>query len=501
MMSIRRYTKLIALIIIAISLNFKYCLAEEYKSADSLSNSSFEVWGDSLPIEWNTSIGAQEDEGPESLIDMITEAKHGKYAIRLTGARSTAYWKSLTQGPFIANPDIIWRFSGWMRTNNVRLDKHHFKNCNLLAAAYDENNETVKIWSSGAVTGTTEWTKKEIYFKTPPYAVSFKVGVFLSMNGSADFDALKLEPYWPLSEPPATTRDGKWQQDVEFFALMLSKLHVNPFSNISKERVDQLTSELLSNIPSLTDQEVKVGLMRIIAAIGDSHTTCSLSDLNLSKYPFQAICFKDGIYALLASEEHRDILNCRIIRIGDTDITKAYAAVSEVIPHENDSYLRFALTKYIAIPEILQATGIIENINQVSFIFQQADSTYITKEFNPVPMDSMLKMTYIGAPKRLKVPEYLGPGKFYSFKYFEDKSVLYVDYRVCRDMDHLTVKQFSDNVFAFLDSCNVNKCIIDLRANGRTQRRLQRREPAPKNIKDKEYKIQRSARTRARGYV
>ncbi len=164
---------------------------------DTLANGGFEKWDAGMPVGWTAEIGAVEaDVGAVSSFERIESAREGKYAIRLSGDAGTTHWSSFVQGPFTAHPGDKWRLSGWMRTNNVRLDGHRYENCQIFAIAFDEKEQRAGYWSSGAVSGTTDWSEREVLFQIPDNAVTFKIGVFFSVSGQADFDDLRMQHGW-----------------------------------------------------------------------------------------------------------------------------------------------------------------------------------------------------------------------------------------------------------------------------------------------------------------
>jgi hypothetical protein len=161
---------------------------------DTLVNGSFDKWDTGMPAGWTVEAGAVEaDAGAVSSFERIDGRKKGKYAIRLSGDAGTVRWSSFMQGPFAARPGDSWKLSGWMRTHDVRPEGHRYKNCQIFVIAFDQKGQRAGFWSGGTVTGTTDWSKREVVFQIPANAVTFKIGLFLSMSGRADFDDLSLE--------------------------------------------------------------------------------------------------------------------------------------------------------------------------------------------------------------------------------------------------------------------------------------------------------------------
>ena len=70
-----------------------------------------------------------------------------------------------------------------------------------------------------------------------------------------------------------TTREGRWEQDLDVLSRQLAELHADAFARIPRERFDAEVAAVRGAIPSLDDDAIVVEMMRLIALIGDSHTS------------------------------------------------------------------------------------------------------------------------------------------------------------------------------------------------------------------------------------
>jgi len=65
-------------------------------------------------------------------------------------------------------------------------------------------------------------------------------------------------------------------EDIKFFNKELPKRHKNPFSIITKEEFNDLTDQLIDKIDKLSNKQVFVELNKIVASIGDGHTSIDI---------------------------------------------------------------------------------------------------------------------------------------------------------------------------------------------------------------------------------
>jgi hypothetical protein len=86
---------------------------------------------------------------------------------------------------------------------------------------------------------------------------------------------------------------AQWAKDLDFLAAELPKKHKNLFHKISESEFRARIEALKTELPSLSQDEILAGLMRTIAAIGDSHTT--LGYRPRQGLPLMLYWFKDGV--------------------------------------------------------------------------------------------------------------------------------------------------------------------------------------------------------------
>jgi hypothetical protein len=101
-------------------------------------------------------------------------------------------------------------------------------------------------------------------------------------------------------------------------------------------------------------------MARIVAKAGDAHTRLRLPESGrFHFYPLELYAFKDGWFVTRVTTKYSRAAGARLIKIGDTPIEQAYAAVSAVIPHENDAQVKNAAPLYLLMAETLYTLGIL----------------------------------------------------------------------------------------------------------------------------------------------
>lgn len=109
------------------------------------------------------------------------------------------------------------------------------------------------------------------------YAVSVNSNKHNNFRSAAD--GTPVTPYLLIfttkgerADSAPKDRDTAWREDLAYFARELPARHKNLFFQLSKTDFDKAVSALGSKIPSMTDGQIGVELMKLTARVGDEHT-------------------------------------------------------------------------------------------------------------------------------------------------------------------------------------------------------------------------------------
>ena len=175
-----------------------------------------------------------------------------------------------------------------------------------------------------------------------------------------------------------TARDARWLQDLNTLSTQLPLLHPNLFFHVSRAEFNQAVTDLRTTIPNLTDVEVMAGLARITALPGDGHTNLFLTQRNSTfrLLPLQLKWFEDGLFVVGAGRAYPRAASARVIQIGDVPLDDAYRAVSAIISHENDTWVRDQSPSYLVNADLLQALKIAPSNLSVTFLLEDAGGQF-----------------------------------------------------------------------------------------------------------------------------
>src|SRR5215207_9013155 len=87
--------------------------------------------------------------------------------------------------------------------------------------------------------------------------------------------------------PPPKLTEAQWQADVRFLGDELPRRHKNAYHRMKREDFEAAVNQLSKAVPTMTDNEIAVGMMKLVAMVHDGHTSLS---------PRQFV--RDGIYPI-----------------------------------------------------------------------------------------------------------------------------------------------------------------------------------------------------------
>ncbi|MEM8534917.1 MAG: S41 family peptidase [Chloroflexota bacterium] len=273
----------------------------------------------------------------------------------------------------------------------------------------------------------------------------------------------KLPTDIPQPTPTVTTTNHPelWQTDLQLLESMLPRRHTNTFFTVSEAEFREDIQQLRDSVHTKQDHEIIVGIMQIVARIGDGHTFVE-RPVHFRTYPFDIYWFNDGLHVIHTDKEHQQLQQSRLVQIGNTPIEEAYERVRTVISHENEMWLKAQSTTALTTPEILHALDIVPDLERANFTFEDTAGQRFTVQLEPAI--ALREESTTASEESLPLYRQIR-NDFYWYTYQEDTQTLYLQYNWCRDDPAQPFEQFAEEVLAFVDTHPIEHFVIDLRHN------------------------------------
>ena len=299
----------------------------------------------------------------------------------------------------------------------------------------------------------------------------FAVTVFLAFQFLLAFPIGAQPPHAAGTQtPPPKLTPAQWQADVRFLADELPRRHKNAFHRVKREDFEAAANQLHQAVPTMSDDEIFVGLMKLVAMLKDGHT--SLNPRHLARsgvYPVRLYRFSDGMYVQRAAPAYAELVGAKVLRIGSVSIDEAMAAVAPVVAADNEMGILDMGPMMLSIPEILSGLKLVSDKQKLDITVSKDGKELVVSVRAEGSVENIVSppANWLDAGAKAGQPLYLkNPGDQFWFEYVKDKQIVYVNQDAVQNKPDLTLADFYKRVFDFVETNPVDKLVIDLRNNG-----------------------------------
>jgi hypothetical protein len=262
----------------------------------------------------------------------------------------------------------------------------------------------------------------------------------------------------------AEDRDANWREDLKVFESAFSG-HQKDFNKLYPGLHGEVET-LRGEIGKLTDAEIALRVMKMVASANVGHNTVYLPGRTLGFYPipFMLAWYSDGLAVGAAPSAYASAQGAHVLRIGSMTPEQALAAVAPYISHENAAALRDQSNRFLQMVSVLRQIGAADSSSNVTFTLVKPGGEPFTVTVGAAE-PGMKRITMFDA-LHITLPLYQKqPDRFYWYEYLADSQALYIQYNRCKNDPKLSFADFTRELFAFADSHPVNRVVVDLRLN------------------------------------
>lgn len=145
----------------------------------------------------------------------------------------------------------------------------------------------------------------------------------------------------------------------------LERIHPDPFHSTSKADLEAAVRTLSEDAASLTNDQLMVGVLRIVAMISasgcDAHTGAYVwgsGTYPLYSLPLRLWLFGDEVVIVDAMQGHEDLIGARIDAFNAMPTAQVMAALTPLIPRDNDQTVRLLMPRFLLIRQIWHGLGL-----------------------------------------------------------------------------------------------------------------------------------------------
>lgn len=300
--------------------------------------------------------------------------------------------------------------------------------------------------------------------------------------------------------PAARSREEAWRQDLD---VVLTRFlpYDRSFADADRAEFQRRVRSLQDAAPRMSDAELMVELGRAVALSRNAHTRLYLvrNRTEVRRLPVRVWHFRDGFRVVRASADYKELLGCRVEKIGGTKIAEAARKVEGIKPG-NASWQRYMSSYMLTSAEILAGSRIVADAESVAFEFD-CGGRKVKRAVAPLPLRRVSapaeawwdlspfakrnEATPLSALPAEKAPLYLRrPDVHYWSERLPARGLLYFQYNRSMEMQGgPSLKDFGQALLAEAGREDVRALVVDLRFN--TGGNLNLATPLMEGLRDK----------------
>ena len=269
-----------------------------------------------------------------------------------------------------------------------------------------------------------------------------------------------------VSEDPVGPRDAQWREDLAHLVDRMNEIHPDLYHTVDRSVFEQARARLDSEIPSLSDDQIFVEFLRLVALPAterDGHMALSFFEgTGFQIVPIQLFRFSDGVFVVDTAPTYSQFLGMKLLGIGEFTLEEVNRLIDPLIPRDNENSLTAFRNLVYITPQILEVLGIIEDAGAPMYRFES-----VSMALDPVPPNQYGLESIYNLPTPSSPPLYLTRrNENFWLEYLQAEGILYLRLNAVQptsgseDLD-----EFGQRVLALIDGGGIERVILDLRQN------------------------------------
>ena len=271
----------------------------------------------------------------------------------------------------------------------------------------------------------------------------------------------------PTVPAPSPDEGGRRQQELDWLVAALERRHPDMHSVTPPERFEAEVADLRGRLPDLSPAEAFVGLLRVVALVGDSHTRLDdWSPVEALRLPLAFSAWPDGWWVTAVQPDRAELFAGRLVAIEGRPVLDCAERLAPLVPHENEIVLRNGVARLLGLSEVLAAVGLVEDPGHVTLTLRGQDGAEREVELDARPAASLVAWAAL-PPEDWSEPLYRSRmAERWWWTELPEAGALYLQYNRCADGPDAPFVVLAAEVLERLDRGDLQRLVIDLRLNG-----------------------------------
>ena len=273
-----------------------------------------------------------------------------------------------------------------------------------------------------------------------------------------------------VSTEPEQARDAQWQEDLTHLVDRMNEVHPDLYHTVEQSVFEEAHTRLASEIPSLSDDQVFVEFLRLVALPAterDGHMALSYFEgTGFQIVPLQLFHFADGVFVVDASPGNAHLVGQKLVGIGAFTLEEVNQLIDPLIPRDNENSLIGYRNLVYVTPAILSVLGIVTDANAPVYQFS-SETGGGPETLSPVPPSQYGLESIYNLPTPSDPPLYLTRrGENFWLEHLQEDGILYLRFNAVQPTSGSEdLESFGQRALSIIDGGGIERVILDLRQN------------------------------------
>jgi hypothetical protein len=269
---------------------------------------------------------------------------------------------------------------------------------------------------------------------------------------------------------PGSDRVAGWTSDLEGLLPAMQAIHPDLYHGTSQSELEGAVTMLTQSVATADDDEVMVGVLKIVAAISaegrDGHTGVFIwgkGTYPVHSLPLRLWTFSDGLYIVDALPPYEGLVGSRVDSVAGLKTADVVQALDPLIPRDNPETVTLLAPRYLLVPEVLHGLGLLNGVGPIELGIKDPAGVGRAATVEPIEMSAYNDWA---GPYGLHLPPisdvlYLSRSEEPLWHAPIGETTLYVQYN---RVDRLAPSRFEEIRVAAAQPA-VRRVVVDLRHN------------------------------------
>jgi len=263
-------------------------------------------------------------------------------------------------------------------------------------------------------------------------------------------------------------RNDGWTHDVDYLVAEIVRVNPDFHDRPLPAAFEQRYKELRSRIPDLTDEQIYVGMSRMIAALNQGHTNLwpfvPAAKMAFKVLPLQFYTFPEGIFVVAAGAGNEDLVGAKLVKIESTPALEALRKIRDIHASDSGMEILWLGPTFLTLAQELKGLGIAQNLDRIEVTLLRPSGAELTRTLVTIPFEKPA-MKLHGAPGREPTLSFRNVDKAHLLEAMPEADALYVQVNQVADDPDESLQAFGLRLRQVLKDDKIRNLVVDLRNN------------------------------------